>query len=202
MYTVREDASRDFVGTLRKVAEMGYEGVELAGKGGLGARELRDVLDDLGLGRAGSHEGLEALEGDIQAVVDYNLELGNPYIVCPGVPEERRNSADAWRALADVFNRVGEECHRHGLKFAYHNHHMEFQKFEGKYGLDILVERTDPRLVYLEVDTYWARYAGVDPAWYIRERSDRVLLVHLKDMADDEKRNRTYVQVQRWRAPG
>jgi len=187
MYTLRNEAAEDFIGTLRKVAEIGYAGVEFAGTGSLSASELKSVLDDLGLRPAGSHIGLEPLEKELGEVIDFNLEIGNRYIVCPGVPEERRNSEEAWKALAETFNGIGAECKKHGLVFCYHNHSAEFQKFNGRYGLDILLQSSDPELVKAQVDTFWVQYAGVDPAGFIRKYPGRCPLVHLKDMAEDRK---------------
>src|SRR2546423_358939 len=76
MYTLRNESARDFAGTLREVAKIGYAGVELAGTGGLSAAELRRLLDDLNLRAAGSHTGLDALEGDPSAALDYTQAIG------------------------------------------------------------------------------------------------------------------------------
>ncbi len=189
MYTLRSETAKDFVGTLKKVAEIGYAGAEFAGTGPLSASELKSLIDGLGLEPAGSHIGLEQLETNISKVIDFNLEIGNKYIVCPGVPEERRNSEKAWKALAEAFNKIGAECKKHNMTFSYHNHSAEFEKFNGKYGLDILLESSDPELVYSQVDTFWVQYAGVDPAGFIKKHPGRCLLVHIKDMADDEKKS-------------
>jgi sugar phosphate isomerase/epimerase len=185
MYTLREESERDFVGTLRKVAEIGYAGVEFAGTGGLTAAELRRLLDDLNLRPAGSHTGLEQLETNINAALDFNEALGNRYVVCPYLPQERRASADAYRALGELLNRTGAACQERGLQLCYHNHDFEFQQFDGQYALDILYAATDPKLVQAELDTYWIKKGGVDPAAYIRQYSGRCPLVHLKDIAPD-----------------
>jgi sugar phosphate isomerase/epimerase len=187
LYTVRDEAARDFTGTLRQVAEIGYAGVEFAGTGGLSAEELRRLLDDLGLRVAGSHTGLDDLERNLSAALDFSQAIGNPYVVCPWLPQERRGSADGYRALGDLLNRVGAACKERGLQLCYHNHDFEFQRFDGQYALDILYAATDPNLVQAELDTYWIKKAGVDPAAYIRQYAGRAPLIHLKDMATDEK---------------
>jgi sugar phosphate isomerase/epimerase len=187
MYTLREETARDFVGTLRKVAEIGYAGVEFAGTGGLTAQELQRLLDDLGLRPAGSHTGLDELERNLNAALDFSQAIGNSVIVCPYLPENRRRSADAYRAVAELLNRVGGACREHGLQLCYHNHDFEFQQFDGQYGLDILLGATDRELVELELDTYWVKKAGEDPVAYIRKYAGRCPLIHLKDMAADEK---------------
>jgi sugar phosphate isomerase/epimerase len=189
MYTVRDDAARDFVGTLKRVADLGYAGVELAGTGGLAARELRKVLDDLGLRVAGSHVGMEQLEGELAAALDYAAEIGNANVVCPYIGEERRKDADGYRRLADQFNRIGLACKARGMTFSYHNHAFEFERFGDLTGLEILFGATDPTLVKSELDVYWIQYGGEDPVAFIAKLAGRVPLVHLKDMADNESRS-------------
>ncbi len=188
MYTLRDAAARDFVGTLTKVADLGYAGVELAGTGGLSASELKRVLDDLGLQVAGSHVGIEQLEGELAAALDYANAIGNSNIVCPYLGEERRKDADGYRRLADLFDRVGAACKARGIVFSYHNHAFEFEKFGDRTGLEILFDSTDPALVKSELDIYWVAYAGEDPVAFLRRLADRVRLVHLKDMSADSSR--------------
>ncbi|MGC8667929.1 MAG: sugar phosphate isomerase/epimerase family protein [Chthonomonadales bacterium] len=183
MYTLREEAAKDFRGTLRRVAAIGYAGVELAGTGGLAATELKAVLDDLGLAVAGSHVGLDQLENNLAEVLRYNVALGNRYVVCPYLPEDRRKSAEDYRRLAERLNTIGRECKEAGLQLCYHNHAFEFERFDGRTGYDLLFGATDADLVAAEVDTYWAEYAGHDAADLIRRLSGRVPLIHLKDMA-------------------
>ena len=84
LYSVREDAAEDTVGTLEAVAKMGYEGVEFAGYYGHSAEDLRKICDDLGLQIIGTHTGLDTLLGDqLQATIDYNQILGNKYLIVP-----------------------------------------------------------------------------------------------------------------------
>jgi sugar phosphate isomerase/epimerase len=193
MYTLRNESARDFTGTLREVAKIGYAGVEFAGTGGLSPSELRQLLADLSLRVAGSHTGLEILEKNPNAALDYNQEIGNRYIVCPWLPENRRQSADDYRAMAELLNRVGAACKERGMQLCYHNHDFEFRQFDGRYGLDILLGAADPELVKAELDTYWVKKAGVDPAAYLRQHAGRCPLVHLKDMTADA--SRTFAEV-------
>lgn len=189
LYTVRDDTARDFPGTLKQVAQLGYSGVELAGTGGYSAKELRAMLEDLGLKVAGSHVGIEALETDLTAALDYNEELGNRHVVCPYLGQDRRRSAEDWQAAARLFERVALACRDRGMTFAYHNHSFEFERFGDRTGMDILLETADPELVRIELDLYWVRHGGEDPAAYLRKLGRRVVLVHLKDMAADEQRS-------------
>lgn len=184
LYTVRDETERDFAGTLRAVAGMGYAAVEFANYGGLSAHEMAALLRETGLRAAATHVALAAIERDLDSEIDYCLAIGAPYLVLPWLPEDRRGAADL-RALAPRLNEYGQRCHERGLIFGYHNHAFEFARDDGAYLLDLLLGATDPALVFLEFDIYWAAYAGVDPAAYLRRHAGRVPLLHLKDMAAD-----------------
>lgn len=193
LYTVREEAAKDWLGTLRRVAAMGYPAVELAGTGGLSAQDLRKALDDLGLRCSGSHIGLGELEGDLQGVLDYNLAIGNRYVVVPALPGNLRRSEAAYRDAARRLNAIGAACRERGLTLAYHNHNFEFQRFGGRLALDILYDETDPALVKGELDVFWVVHAGADPVAWLRDHPGRCPLVHLKDMAPGPER--TFAEV-------
>src|SRR5579875_1160642 len=96
LYTLREQLREDFAGTLRAVAKIGYSGVELAGYGGMSAKNLKRLLDDLDLRVAGDHVGLPVLEEHLDEALDFAREIGNQFVVCPFVPESRRKTADDW----------------------------------------------------------------------------------------------------------
>lgn len=184
-YTVRDEMRADFKGTLRKVAEMGYPAVQLSGTGGMSIAEAKQFVDSLGLRVFGGHFGIEQLEKDLASVLDLARGLGMEYIIVPWMPEELRRDAEGWISVAKRMNAIGKKVVAEGFVFCYHNHSFEFQKFDGKYGLDLFYENCDPELVQAELDTYWVKHGGEDPAEYIRKYSGRVPLLHLKDMAED-----------------
>lgn len=187
MYTVRDRTAEDFAGTMHAVADIGYDAVELAGDGGLSAPAMKKLLHDCKLRCVGSHVMLDRLEGDLNGVVAYNLEIGNPNVVIPWLPVELRPDCAAWRALGARMNRLGRELAEHGLALCYHNHAFEFEVAEdGKFGLDWLYDQSDPALVKAEIDTYWVKAGGQDPAVYVRRYGDRAPLIHLKDMTPGE----------------
>jgi sugar phosphate isomerase/epimerase len=209
LYTLRELTRTDFAGVAEQVARIGYAGVELAGFGNLqSAEEVRRVLDGLGLVVCGSHAPIDALESDLNRVLDANAALGNRNIVCPYLPEERRRDANGWRGVARSLNRIGGQCRARGFEFAYHNHSFEFQRFTlcdptetaaearpptnsaelEQTGLDLLFSNTDPALVKAELDVYWVQHGGADPVVYLKKLGPRCLLVHLKDMAPGGER--------------
>ena len=186
LYTVREHTARDMPGTLRRLAEIGYTAVELAGFGGLAPQELRRTLADLGLRASGAHVPLDAWETDPGSVIADMHAIGSSHAIVPIAPPDRRADADSVARLAESFNRWGELCRAEGLTFSYHNHDFEFAPLGNSTMWDVLVRDTDPGLVHFELDLYWIKYGGADPEAVLRDVGGRVPLVHLKDMAPDE----------------
>lgn len=187
MYTVREHAGRDMPGTLRQLAEMGYRAVEFAGYG-VAVRELRAVLDEHGLRAAGAHVQFGEWTEPERVLADLHT-LGCSHAVVPMMSPEHREGEATVARFAEELNRLGEACEREGVRFSYHNHDFEFALLGETTAWDVLVRETDPRLVGLELDVYWARYAGVDPETLLSDLADRVSLLHLKDMAPDDARS-------------
>jgi sugar phosphate isomerase/epimerase len=184
-YTLREDAQRDFVGTLKQVAALGYAGVEFAGYGELSAAQLRAVLDDLGMASIGAHVPLEVAVSDINAVIDYHLTLGSATVTIPWLAESLRGEKASWLSVAAQLREIGAACRAQGLQLCYHNHDFEFARFDGVYALDLLYDAVDPALLQAELDLYWVKKAGEDPAAYVKKFAGRVPLLHIKDMAND-----------------
>jgi sugar phosphate isomerase/epimerase len=185
LYTVRDMTQRDFAGTMKKVADIGYKLVETAGYGNLKtAKEAKKALDDAGLKPVSGHFAIDLLESKIEQVVEDAQTLELEMVVCPFLPEERRKDAAGYVATAKVLEKAGLALHQYGPILAYHNHNFEFQKYDGKYGLEIIFENSQPHLVAAEVDVYWVKNAGVDPVQYLTKLGDRVRALHLKDMLD------------------
>jgi sugar phosphate isomerase/epimerase len=183
LYTLRDLTAKDFAGTMKQVAALGYKFVETAGYGNLGnATAARKALDNAGLKASSGHYAIDMLENKVEQVIADAQTLGFDTVVCPFLPEDRRKDAAGYEATAKVLERAGSMLHGHGLILAYHNHSFEFQKFGGKYGLDILYDNTAPHLMVAEIDVYWVKHGGVNPAEYIDKLGDRVRLLHLKDM--------------------
>jgi sugar phosphate isomerase/epimerase len=183
LYTLRDLMKDDFAGVLGKVGNIGFTGVEFAGYGGYAAKELRKILDGSGLKSVGSHVQYDDITKEPDAVIEYNAILGSEWIVCPHARMESRD--DALR-VAESFGKPAERIAKAGMGFAYHNHHFEFAKSEGSFLLDILLENTDNKLVFSELDMYWAAYAGVDPLEYLAKLGGRAKLLHVKQMKDFE----------------
>ncbi|HZJ83837.1 MAG TPA: sugar phosphate isomerase/epimerase [Clostridia bacterium] len=183
LYSIKELTEEDFFGTLQEVAKIGYDGVEFAGFFDAPSSDLKKVLEDSGIVACGSHTGIDALQDDLNKVIDYNLEIGNKYVICPGLPPHMRDSYEAYMKLAKQFNEIGAKCKDQGIQFGYHNHDFEFEKFQGEYGLDILLSNTNPELVHMELDTFWVEYAGLRSLDFMRKYpKQHSSLIHIKDM--------------------
>jgi sugar phosphate isomerase/epimerase len=185
LYTVRDETQKDFLGTLKAVARMGYPAVQLAGNGGLSSGDLRRALDDLGLRVAGAHLSMEPLESDLEAEVEYCLAIGTPDVVLAALPQDLRASKATYEDAARRMAVIGERCRALGARFSYHNHAFEFVRFGDRYGLELLLDAKRPADVLFEPDVYWISKGGEDPADFVRKYSGRIPLVHLKDMAAD-----------------
>ena len=184
LFTLREELNEDFIGTLKKVAEMGYQGVEFGGyTGGYTGTELKNLLENVGLKASGTHVGLDVIKNNIEETIDFNLQLGSSYIILPWTCYTLKKE---YLELAEICNIAGEKCKNKGIQFCYHNHHREFIKLNGKNALDILFDHCDPEFVKAEMDVYWVKYAGIDPVEYIKKYKNRCPLIHLKDMEDNE----------------
>lgn len=180
LYGVRKAMEADFEGTLKAVADMGYEYVEFAGYYGRSADEIKGLLDKYGLKCISVHQGLDFYDNNPDAAAEFLKSFGTKYSVIPWYGVEKLAGSDAWEDSVARFKRVGEVLKAHGMKLGYHNHDFEFEKHEGKYLHDYIFEALGD-LIDPELDTCWVHYAGINPADKIREFSGRVEIVHLKD---------------------
>ncbi len=183
LYSVRTDCKRDFDAALDEVAAMGFEGVEFAGYYTYANRatDLRTRLDALGLKAAGTHIGLETLQGDaLEATIDFHQAIGCRFLVVPGNPAFV--DPEKSRALADTFNQLAETLKPLGMACGYHNHTNEFKKDGEKTFWDLFAERTSTDVI-LQQDCGWTAAAGLDPAAYVRKYPGRTRTTHFKPFA-------------------
>ena len=182
LYTVRRLAAKDLPGTLHAVAAAGYRAVELAGLPETSTGELARLLDESGLRVIASHEGIERLRDDVDAVADRLKALDRPRVIVPWMPEEDRRTVDDVRRFASELGSFAEEFAARGMRLGYHNHAFEFEPLEDTTVWDVLLAAL-PANVDLELDVYWAAVGGRDPVAEIRATADRVRLLHMKDLA-------------------
>jgi sugar phosphate isomerase/epimerase len=182
LYTVRDQLQADFVGTLERVAEIGYREFEFAGYYDQSPAQVRALLDRLDVTAPSAHLGLNLFRNDIDRLLGDSQVIGHQYLV---VPSANGRTVEGWTELAAEFNRIGERVRRTGMVFGYHNHAGEFADLGGGVSAyDILLRETDPALVAMELDLYWAVRGGQDPVAMFARSPGRYRLFHVKDMAD------------------
>jgi sugar phosphate isomerase/epimerase len=180
LYSVREDAARDFVGTLERLAALGLDGVEFAGYHGVPAEVLHATLDRLGLAAASAHVGLDLLETDLPNQIACAKTLGMRYVVCPGAHVSTQEDI---LALVVRLNAIAAKLAAEGLVLGYHNHAHEFFPVDGAAsGLELLYAGTAAAGVVGEVDTHWVQRGKRNPRAFLAQHAGQVPLVHIKDL--------------------
>ena len=182
LYTVRSLMSENVGSTLAAVSQIGYKEVEFAGYFDHPASEIAAMLSDNGLTAPAAHFPGARFHSEMQALVEIATTIGHEYLVCPFIPEEERQTLDDYRRFADMMNVWGAACQTAGIQFAYHNHAFEFEPMAGEIPYDILLDRTDPSTVAMEIDLFWVRDGGHDPLTYFERYPGRFKLCHVKDM--------------------
>lgn len=201
LWTVKEDAARDFGGTLKALGQMGYKRVEGAGWHGQTPAQIRAALSAAGLEMPAAHYGLRDLIDKTDASLAFARDVGVRYVVASS-PAPRRTldpkkpwsegvaeamSLADWRWNAEEMERIGERARGMGMRFAYHNHSAELIPYEGVIPLDEIVRLTNPRNVALELDIGWVAGAGHDPVPVIKQHQRRIELLHIKDLVTTER---------------
>jgi sugar phosphate isomerase/epimerase len=204
MYTVGADFDKDPLGTLQKVAAVGYQIVELSPQGPTSKVPVADIkkgLAETGLKNPSGHYLLPDLEAHLDERINTARELGEQYMILsvPWVADTSRFQGssgnqmdmfrnmlngltlDDWKWNAEHFNKVGEQVKKAGLQLGYHNHNFEFRPIGDTTGYDELLRLTDPELVALQMDVGWVTVAGHDPIAYLKKYPARYRLLHIKD---------------------
>ncbi|SEA07760.1 Sugar phosphate isomerase/epimerase [Thalassobacillus cyri] len=187
MYTLRHESAQDFAGTLKRVAELGFEGVEFAGYGGLAVSEVKALIDGLRLQAVSSHVPLETLQAELQKVIYNQKILGSEYIVVPFLSQEQRTDK-GYQALISFLREAGEACRAEGITLCYHNHDFELDQLPGgRSALETIFDATTADQLHTELDVYWLKKAGENPVEWMSRYQGRSPLIHLKDMTTDEE---------------
>jgi sugar phosphate isomerase/epimerase len=219
LYTVGDDLKRDFAGTLAAVSKIGYRTVELAGLADHTVEDWRQALAKVRLKCPSIHipphskSSLNLDELGTLAEAAHTLGIGT--VVCPmfNIPERfsltplpgespakmaarlgASMTADDWKSNADYFNKKAAALKPYGLRFAYHNHNVEFAPVAGSTGLALLIQDTDPSLVSFEMDAGWVVAAGADPLALLAEHPERFSAMHVKDVKASTHPNFSFEQ--------
>ena len=177
LYTVRDDCQKDFKGTLRALAAMGYQGVEFAWNyGNLPPADLAAFLHSLGLHAAGLHASIDDLLNPGSDAYSYARAVNSPFLTTSLAGEVKKD----WPGTVDRIVRASAVAHSQGFVFTYHNHTEEAVAVDGVTALDQVLARVSP--VLFELDTYWLKKGGQDPVAFIRRYAGRSPQVHVKDL--------------------
>ena len=181
VYSVRDDAKADLRGTLEKIKEMGYAGVEFAGLYDNAPADIKKMLDEIGLVPVSAHVPFADMRKDPKGVLADYKEIGCKYVAVPYlVPEDRPGTGDFAQTIKDV-EIIGKAAKEIGIQLLYHNHDFEFELVDGKYALDLLYESVSAEYLKTELDLCWVNVGGENPADYLLKYSGRAPVVHLKD---------------------
>ena len=210
LFTIPLLLEQDFAGTIKKLAEIGYKEVEMYGPydftaqetkdswaaltGQLGfsgsgyfghtSKEARAILDDNGMTSPSMHTDLITLKTNINAVVEAAQILGQQYAGIPAIPEPERPDIDGYKRVADLFNEIGMKMSEGGVKLLYHNHGYGLSEMEGEIPFKVILDRTEPEYVAMEMDMYWMTAGKADPVAYLNDYPGRFKLMHIKDMTE------------------
>lgn len=177
LYTVRELFAQDPAGTLKQVAAAGYKEVEVGPS--IKPPILNPDLRAAGITAPSGYFEVPATIEEWKKTIELGKGFGLRYLV---VGDNPKLDADAWKRKADLFSQCGTLSLAAGMQFCYHAHFREFARVDNTCGYDIMLTRCDAKLLKMEMDVFWAVYAGVDPVSYFQRYPDRFPLLHIKDL--------------------
>ncbi len=183
LYTLRDDMPKDPKGILKQIAGFGYKQIESyeGGQGmfwGMGHKGFKQYMDELGMSIVSSHCDMDR---DFDRKAAEAAEIGMKYLICPFLGKQK--TMDDYKRYADTFNKKGEVCRKNGIRFAYHNHDYSFEKLDGVFPQDVMMDITNPDTVDYEMDIYWVVAAKEDPEAWAKKYKNRFKLCHVKDRA-------------------
>jgi sugar phosphate isomerase/epimerase len=191
LYTIRDAMNADVQGSLKRVADIGYKYIELAGYSdgkfyGNTPADFKKIVTDLGLNVLSSHtqvEGAGVTLDNAKKMAEDHASLGVKYCLQPWIVEEMRTSIASYQKMAANWNEIGKIMKQFGMQFGYHNHNFEFDKVEGKTPyFDVMLAELDKDLVTMEIDLFWTTKAGQNPVEIFKKYPGRFQLFHMKDM--------------------
>jgi sugar phosphate isomerase/epimerase len=209
LFTLPKLLEKDFAGTMKLLASKGYKEVEFfgpysfsaaeaqerwksvttdlgfSGSGyfGLQVQEVKKILDDNGLSSPSMHTDIVTLRNNLIQLAEAAHVLGQTYAIIPSAPT--RATLDEYKKDADEYNEIGAKAKSLGIRFGYHNHGNGLKPLEGEIPFDLTLKRTEPNLVFFEMDIFWTTAGGADPIAYLDKYPGRFRLMHIKDMSKD-----------------
>ena len=197
VWTVREALIKDFPGTLRKMAALGYQSVEMCSPPGyessgfgplmkLKAKEMKQIINDAGLIFPSSHYGMAEFREHLEERIEFALESGQMQMVLSSFGLPKNATADEWKKAADELNQVGRKAKDAGIQMGFHNHHGEFEKIDGTLIYEILLKQFDPELVKMQFQVAVVNI-GYKAQDYFRKYPGRFISAHLADWSEEKK---------------
>jgi sugar phosphate isomerase/epimerase len=213
LFSLPKMLSEDFEKGIKMLSKMGYKELELYGPfpfsaesaqkswagaakmlgfGGSGyfGRDIKDIkkmLSDNGLSTPATHTDLDTLITGMDKLGEAAHILGQTYVTLPAIPDDKRKTLDDYKRIAETFNKIGENAKKNGIKFGYHNHGYGIKPMDGQIPLQIILDNTDPNLVFFEMDIFWTASGGADPVEYLTKYPNRYKMLHLKDMKEKKQ---------------
>jgi sugar phosphate isomerase/epimerase len=187
LYTVRGEMSKDFEGSLKKIADIGYKEVEFAGYYNRTPQQVKEILNRYGLEAPSAHVPLNDIQTKMDAAIETAKIIGHKLLVCPWLDVKDRKTIDDYKHHAATFNKAAEACRKAGIEFAYHNHDFEFIPIDGKMPFDVILEGTDRNLVKIELDLYWVKKGKQNALTLMSNNPGRIVAFHVKDMDNTPK---------------
>jgi Sugar phosphate isomerases/epimerases len=210
LFSLPKMLEQDLAGSLAMLHQMGYKEVEIygpypfsstaaqerwkqisptlgfSGSGFFGktAAEFKTLLDEYRLKATSGHIDIVSLETNMPAIGEAIRTLEMDYLGMSAIPDELRQTLDDYKRIAERFNKIGENAKKEGFKFLYHNHGYGIHEMDGQIPLQIILDNTDPDLVFFEMDIYWTTAGGADPVEYLKNYPNRYVALHLKDMKE------------------
>jgi sugar phosphate isomerase/epimerase len=198
VWTVKDMLVKDFPGTLKMVAGLGYQSVEMCSPPGyessgfgplmkLKAKEMKKIINDAGLIFMSTHYGFDELKNHLDERLAFAVESGQKQMILssPGLPEKATLSD--WLRAADELNKIGEKTKKAGIQTGYHNHHMEFAKIDDTLIYDALMKELDPEYVKMQFQVAVISI-GYKAATYFNKYPGRFISAHLADWSATDKK--------------
>lgn len=185
LYSLRDDARVDLERTLANIAGIGYKTIEMLGSMnnfGMPLPRLRQVLDANGLRAVSTHVGGNALD-DLDRTLDEAATLGHEYVIVASLPIQGQRTLDDYRRWADRFNEAGRQARSRNIWIGFHNHANDHAPIGGAVPYDVLMDRTDPSVTRMQLDTGNTAMASRDPFEYMRKYGTRYWSFHVKDVS-------------------
>lgn len=182
-YSVRHELARDRDGTLRALRAIGYRDIEVNWHLGMtpGA-SLKSALESAGLRAPSAHINADTMLVGWKRHLDAAARMGHEQLSVAGMPEDSRQTLDDWREWADRFNQAGAVAKRHGIRLTFHTEPWAYTALQGQHPIDVFIQRLDPSVARVQLDTGNLAMAGADPATYLERFPERIGSFHLKDV--------------------